>query len=81
MSESDVPKLDKLNRMERNEMMRPVLVDRFNFAAHREIRELPVFELVMSKGGPKLKEATPGDTYPDGLKDNQGQSSPGMMEP
>jgi len=50
VSESDVPKLDKLNRMERNEMMRPVLVDRFNFAAHREIRELPVFELVMSKG-------------------------------
>lgn len=79
VSESDVPKLDKLNRMERNEMMRPLLADRFNFAAHREIRELPVFELVMAKGGPKLKEATPGDTYPNGLKDNQGQSSPGMM--
>jgi bla regulator protein BlaR1 len=79
VSESDVPKLDKLNRLEKNEMMRPVLADRFSFAAHREIRELPVFDLLVTKGGPKLKEATPGDTYPDGLKDNQGQSSPGMM--
>ena len=81
VSESNVPKLDKLSRIERNEMMRSVLVDRFSFAAHRDIRELPVFELIAAKGGPKLKEATPGDTYPDGLKDNQGQSSPGMMEP
>jgi len=79
VSEADVPKLDKLSRMERNEMMRQVLVDRFKFAAHQEIRELPVYELVAAKGGPKLKEATPGDTYPNGLKDDQGQSSPGMM--
>jgi uncharacterized protein (TIGR03435 family) len=79
VSESDAPNLDKLSRIERNEMMRSVLVDRFNFAAHREIRELPVYELVVAKSGPKLKEAVPGDTYPNGLKDDQGQSSPGMM--
>ena len=68
-----------VSRMQRNEMMRSVLVDRFSFAAHREMRELPVFELVVAKGGPKLKEAAPGDTYPNGLKDDQGQSSPGAM--
>jgi uncharacterized protein (TIGR03435 family) len=79
VSESDVPKLDKLTRIERNEMMRSVLVDRFSFAAHRDIRELPVFELIVAKGGPKLKEAVRGDTYPNGLKDDQGQSSPGTM--
>jgi bla regulator protein blaR1 len=79
VSESDVPKLDKLSRLERNEMMRSVLVDRFSFAAHRDIRELPVFELIAAKGGPKLKEAVQGDTYPNGLKDDQGQSSPGTM--
>jgi len=79
VSESDVPRLDKLSRMERNEMMQSVLVDRFNFAAHRETKELPVYELVVAKGGPKLKEAVPGDTYPNGLKDDQGQSSPGTM--
>jgi len=79
VSESDVPKLDKLSRMERNEMMQSVLVDRFKFAAHLETKELPVYELVVAKGGPKLKEAVPGDTYPNGLKDDQGQSSPGTM--
>ena len=79
VSASDVPKLDRLSHMERNEMMRSVLVDRFSFASHREIRELLVYELVVAKGGSKLKEAAPGDTYPRGLKDDQGQSSPGMM--
>ena len=33
----------------------------------------------MTRGGSKLQEAKPGDTYPDGLKDDQGQTSPGMM--
>jgi bla regulator protein BlaR1 len=79
VSESDVPKLNKLSRLERNEMMRSVLVDRFSFAAHRDIRELPVFELIAAKGGPKLKQAVPGDSYPNGLKDDLGQSSPGTM--
>ncbi len=31
------------------------------------------------EAGSKLKEATPGDTYPNGMKNDQGQSSPGMM--
>jgi uncharacterized protein (TIGR03435 family) len=79
VEEADAPKLDNLSRIERNEMMDSVLVDRFKFAAHRETRELPVYELVVAKGGPKLKEAIPGDTYPTGLKDDQGQSSPGMI--
>jgi bla regulator protein blaR1 len=79
VSEADAPKLDKLSRIERNEMMESVLVDRFKFAAHRETRELPVYELVVAKGGPKLKEAVPGDTYPTGLKDDQGKSSPGTV--
>jgi bla regulator protein blaR1 len=79
VSESDIPKMDKLSHTERNEMMRSVLVDHFNFAAHQEISELPVYELVAVKGGPKLRKATPGDTYPNGLKDDQGKSSPDTM--
>jgi bla regulator protein blaR1 len=79
VEEADVPKVAKLSRIERNEMMRSVLVDRFQFAAHLETRELPEYELVVAKGGSKLKEATPGDTYPSGLKDDQGRSAPGMM--
>jgi uncharacterized protein (TIGR03435 family) len=79
VNEVDVPKLEKLSRIERNEMMMLVLKDRFRFAFHRETRELPVFDLVVAKGGVRLKEAVPGNTYENGLKDNQGKSSPGMM--
>jgi uncharacterized protein (TIGR03435 family) len=79
VEEADVPKVAGLSRVERNEMMRPVLVDRFHFAAHLETRELPVYELVVAKGGSRLKKATPGDAYLNGLKDDQGRSAPGMM--
>jgi uncharacterized protein (TIGR03435 family) len=79
VEEEDVPKVAGLSRVERNEMMRPVLVDRFHFAAHLETRELPVYELVVAKGGSRLKKATPGDPYLNGLKDDQGRSAPGMM--
>jgi len=79
VNESDVPKLAKLSRVEKNEMMMSVLADRFSFAAHWQTRELPVYDLAVAKGGSRLREARPGDTYPNGLKDDQGQSSPGMV--
>jgi bla regulator protein blaR1 len=79
VNESDVPKLAKLSRIEKDEMIMPVLADRFGFTARWETRELPIYDLVEAKGGSKLHEAKPGDTYPDGLKDDQGQSSPGMV--
>jgi bla regulator protein BlaR1 len=40
-------------------MLGPLLADRFHLVFHRETRELPVFALVVAKGGPKFKE--PGD--------------------
>jgi uncharacterized protein (TIGR03435 family) len=40
-------------------MLRLLLAERFHLVFHRETRELPVFALVVAKGGPKFKE--PGD--------------------
>ena len=40
-------------------MLQPLLAERFHLAIHRETRELPVFALLVAKGGPKVKE--PGD--------------------
>jgi uncharacterized protein (TIGR03435 family) len=40
-------------------MLRPLLAERFHLAIHRETRELPVFALLVAKGGPKVKD--PGD--------------------
>jgi uncharacterized protein (TIGR03435 family) len=45
------------------ELMRPMLqsllADRFQMKVHREMREVPVYELVVGKNGPKLKESAP----------------------
>jgi uncharacterized protein (TIGR03435 family) len=40
-------------------MMQAVLVDRFHLKIHHELKELPVYELTVAKGGTKLKEADP----------------------
>jgi len=39
------------------EMLQSLLAERFKLAVHHENREQPVYALVVSKGGPKLKEA------------------------
>ena len=44
-------------RMKENELMeQSLLADRFQLKAHFETREMPVYELVVAKGGSKLKE-------------------------
>jgi uncharacterized protein (TIGR03435 family) len=65
---SDAPKLKGLKTDQRWLMMLPVLEDRFNLKFHHESRELTTYALVIAKGGLKLKEARPGDTYPNGFK-------------
>lgn len=45
-------------------MLRDVLAKRFNLALHRETRMLPVYELVVAKGGPKLPAANAGVSFP-----------------
>jgi uncharacterized protein (TIGR03435 family) len=38
-----------------NLMMQTLLADRFKLAIHRETKEMPIYELVTGKNGPKLK--------------------------
>ncbi len=69
---ADVDALKKLTREQRGSMLRSVLADRFKMTAHTETKLLPVYELVVAKGGSKLKEATPADANngmkgPDGI--------------
>jgi uncharacterized protein (TIGR03435 family) len=53
------------------EMMQALLAERFQLKFHRETRDLPIYNLVVSKGGHKLKEspqdpAVPADPPPSG---------------
>jgi uncharacterized protein (TIGR03435 family) len=41
------------------QMLQSLLADRFKLRFHREMREVPVYELVAAKNGPKLKESAP----------------------
>jgi len=56
------------------EMLQAMLQDRFKLVVHREMKEMPVYNLVVAKGGPKFQEAKPDETHPDAmaLPDNGG---------
>jgi uncharacterized protein (TIGR03435 family) len=63
--------LGKLSKHDRNiarqQMLQALLADRLKLTIHRETKELPVYFLIVGKNGPKLQEAKPGATYPNGL--------------
>jgi uncharacterized protein (TIGR03435 family) len=48
------------------EMLQGMLADRFQLVVHREMKEKPVFELVVAKGGPKFQETKPDEPRPAG---------------
>lgn len=60
-------------------MLQTLLVDRFKLTFHWETKELPVYALVAVKKGPQIVEAKPGDTYPNGIKDLNGQGHRDVM--
>ena len=65
VDDSDVAKFGALTFEQRQEMLVPLLIDRFGLKFHREQRDLPTYDLVIAKGGSKLKEsnAEPGQRH------------------
>ncbi|MGA8742193.1 MAG: TIGR03435 family protein [Terracidiphilus sp.] len=59
---------EKLSRndeaSQRRLMMQAILADRFGLRIRRELRGLPVYNLVIAKSGLKMKEASPLQDYP-----------------
>jgi uncharacterized protein (TIGR03435 family) len=45
-------------------MLQTLLIKRFQLVAHRETREMPVYALIVSKNGTKLREWKQGDPVP-----------------
>ena len=48
------------------QMLQTMLADRFHLVAHRSFKEVPVYDLVVAKGGPKLTETKPDEPMPAG---------------
>ena len=59
--EPDPDALKKLSAKQRGAMLLPFLLERFQLKAHTETKTLPVYELVLIKGGPKFKQSA-GDS-------------------
>jgi bla regulator protein BlaR1 len=80
MDQATADKLKKLaeSQMEpaRQHMLQALLADRFKLVIHRETKELPIYSLMIAKGGSKLHEAKPDDTYPNGIKGPDGRPAP-----
>jgi uncharacterized protein (TIGR03435 family) len=45
-------------------MLKAMLADRFKLVVHREMKEVPVYTLVLAKGGPKFKDTSPDEPHP-----------------
>jgi len=76
----DVAAFSKLDSDQLQAMLRQILAERFQFAAHRETRELPVYAMSVAKGGPKLKEFVFDPAVPASARHGGGvQMSMGMI--
>lgn len=47
-------------------MLQAMLADRFKLAVHRTTKDVPVYDLVVAKGGPKLTATNPDEPLPAG---------------
>jgi uncharacterized protein (TIGR03435 family) len=65
VSNFDPSAFKNLTREQREGMLRPMLTDRFQVKAHTEIKTLAVFNLVLTKDGPKFKQNPPPINDPD----------------
>jgi bla regulator protein blaR1 len=75
----DLPRLKALTPTQRWAMLLPVFEDRFALKFHHESKVLTQYALVVARSGLKMKEATLGETYPNGLKSPDGKSGANMM--
>jgi uncharacterized protein (TIGR03435 family) len=65
--------------LQRRAMMQKMLAERFKLTVHHEQKEMTVYNLVIAKGGPKLKEADAAQQPVDEASVRDGKMRGGMM--
>ena len=58
VSGDDLAVFEKLSVAQRREMLQKLLIERFQLKVHMETRTLPLYELVVDKGGSRLQVST-----------------------
>src|ERR1035438_4442182 len=51
-----------LTQLQARQLLQTLLADRFQLKVHREMREMPVYALVVGKAGPKFRDSAPDAT-------------------
>jgi uncharacterized protein (TIGR03435 family) len=74
---ADVDAWKRLNDDQRRIMLQEVLADSFKLKIHWEPKEIPVYQMVIAKNGPKFKAAKPDED--SGLKGPDGKPMPGIL--
>jgi uncharacterized protein (TIGR03435 family) len=76
-------RLQKLSDAQRTEeirlMLQAVLADRFHLKLTHVVKEMPIYALVIAKGGPKLNQADPDNLYTNGIKGPAGVAGTGSI--
>jgi uncharacterized protein (TIGR03435 family) len=75
---SDVEAFKKLSPRLRNRLLQPLLADRFKLKLHSETKVLPTYDMVIAKGGPKLKVSAI-EVSAEAGKDPEAAKHRGMM--
>jgi uncharacterized protein (TIGR03435 family) len=73
VSAEDVAAFSALSRDEKLRMLQPLLAERSRLKAHIEQREIPIYQLVVVKGGPNLKEASLDDIAKRTMSNSKGK--------
>jgi len=63
--EVDTDALKKLTDEQRNAMLQQMLADRFHMKVHLQTEVLPIYEMIVAKGGPKITAVEPIGPDPD----------------
>jgi uncharacterized protein (TIGR03435 family) len=79
VAEEDLPGLKSMAPPDRIKIVQNIVEERFKVKVHRETKELPTYDLVIAKGGLKIKEAVLDENSPKAMKGPDGKVHGGMM--